>query len=61
MPGSATTPGRQGARVSAPFRFAFRDLNSVGTQNISSIVAPWLAYTFPCQRFVTCLAAPPHA
>ena len=61
MPGSPTTPGRQGARVNAPFRFAFRQLNSVGTRDSDSIVAQWLAYTLPCQRFVTCLAAPPHA
>jgi hypothetical protein len=61
MPGSTTTPGRQGARVGAPFRFAFRQVNSVSTRDNGSIVAQWLAYLFPCQRFVTCLAAPPHA
>jgi hypothetical protein len=61
MPGSPTTPGRQGARVSAPRRFAFRHLNCVCTRDFKPIVAQWLAYTFPCQRFVTCLAAPPHA
>ena len=39
MPGSPTTPGRQGARTSAPRRFAFRHLNSVGTRDRKSIVA----------------------
>jgi len=55
MPGSPTTPGRQGARVSAPFRFAFRQVNSVSTRD-SSIVAQWLAYTLPCRRFADILA-----
>ena len=32
MPGSRTTPGRLGARSSAPARFAFRLANGVGTQ-----------------------------
>jgi hypothetical protein len=44
MPGSPTTPGRQGARISAPFHFAFRHLNSVSTRDSNSIVAPLLAY-----------------
>ena len=34
MPGSATTPGRLGARGYAPSRFAFRIRNVVGTRDI---------------------------
>lgn len=51
MPGSPTTPGRRGARNIALRRVAFRYGNSVGTRDICSIVAQWLAYTHPCQRF----------
>ena len=61
MPGSQTTPGRLGARISAPARFAFRHTNGVGTQRIAIFEAQWLAYTHPCQRFVMCLTARPHA
>ena len=61
MPGFQTTPGRAGARTSAPDRVAFRPSNGVGTQNEVLFAAPWLAYTHPCQRFVMCLAATPHA
>jgi hypothetical protein len=61
MPGSQTTPGRLGTRNSAPHRFAFRPNNGVGTQKKVIFAAQWLAYAHPCQRFVTCLAAIPHA
>lgn len=56
MPGSSTTPGRPSACDGARRRVAFRHLNSVGTRDINSIVAQWLAYAFPCQRFAPHLA-----
>ena len=56
MPGSQTTPGRQGACVGAPRRVAFRVRNRVGTRDEIPIVAQWLAYAFPCQRFAPHLA-----
>ena len=56
MPGSTTTPGHQGACDGAPGRVALRYLNSVGTRDINSIVAQWLAYASPCQRFAPHLA-----
>ena len=51
MPGSKTTPGRPGARASAPVRSAFRLTHNVGTRDKSSFAAQWLAYTHPCRRF----------
>ena len=57
MPGSATTPGYPSASDDALGYVAFRYLNSVGTRGINFIVAQWLAYAFPCQRFATHLAA----
>ncbi len=57
MPGSMTTPGRQGTRACAPLRVAFRVLNSVGTRNYTTIAAQWLARTFPYRRFAGRLAA----
>jgi hypothetical protein len=56
MPGSATTPGHPSACDGALGRVAFRNLNSVGTRDINSIVAQWLAYAFPCRRFTDALA-----
>jgi len=56
MPGSTTTPGHPGACDGASRRFAFRSLNSVGTRDINSIVAQWLACAYPCQRFAPHLA-----
>jgi hypothetical protein len=61
MPGSQTTPGQPGTRISAPVRVAFHQCNGVGPQNKSPFAAQWLAYTHPCQRFEMCLAATPHA
>jgi hypothetical protein len=61
MPGSQTAQGRSGARTRAPARVAFRFNDSVGTLDEVTIAAQWLAYPHPCQRFVTCLAATPHA
>jgi hypothetical protein len=61
MPGSRTAQGRLGARTSAPARVAFRFNNSVGALDEVNFAAQWLAYTHPCQRFVMCLAATPHA
>jgi len=56
MPGSTTTPGHPGARDCALRRFAFRYTDSVGTRNQFSIVAQWLACTYPCRRFADILA-----
>src|SRR6202035_1185392 len=56
MPVSKTTPGRLGARVIAPIRFAFRQRNDVGTQDEGTFAAQWLAYALPCQRFADALA-----
>ena len=56
MPGSTTTPGRLGTCNSVSSRIALRSENGVGTQNYESIVAQWLAYAYPCQRFVPPLA-----
>lgn len=57
MPGSATTPGHLYACDVACRCVAFRFLNSVGTREINSFVAQWLAYAFPCRRFADSLAA----
>jgi len=56
MPGSSTTQDRTCARVDAHLRFAFRCDNGVGVP-IDSFAAQWLAYAFPCRRFVSGLAA----
>ena len=60
MPGSQTARGQTDTRSSAPVRVAFRFSNSVGTPENVTFVARWLAYTYPCQRFVLCLTTP-HA
>ncbi len=52
MPGSQTTRGQTGTRSRAPVRVAFRFNDSVGTPEKVTFVAQWLAYTYPCQRFV---------
>jgi hypothetical protein len=49
------TPGRPGARDSAPVRVAFRTRNSVGTRGLA-FAAQWLAYALPYRRFVAVLA-----
>src|SRR5439155_21489487 len=56
MPGSATTPGHPGACDGALGYVAFRFLYSVGTRDINSVAAQWLAYACPCQRFAPHLA-----
>jgi hypothetical protein len=56
MPGSLTPPGCPGTHADAPVHVAFRDPNSVGTQDIH-IVAQWLAYAIPCRRFTSDLTA----
>jgi hypothetical protein len=56
MPGSSTTPGHPSACDGALGYVAFRLLDSVGTQDINSVVAQWLAYACPCQRFAPHLA-----
>ncbi len=56
MPGSATTPGHPSACDCALGHVAFRFQNSVGTRNIKTIAAQWLACTYPCQRFAPYLA-----
>ncbi len=56
MPGSPTTPGRPGTRDDAPVRVAFRTANGVGTRNLCTFAAQWLAYALPCRRFAATLA-----
>jgi hypothetical protein len=55
MPGSATTPGHPSACDDAHGYVAFRALNSVGTRDVNSFVAQWLACAFPCRRFANTL------
>ena len=55
MPGSTTTPGHPHACDGAFRCIAFRLLNGVGTRDINSFVAQWLAYAFPCRRFADTL------
>ena len=55
MPGSATSRDRGCARVDAHPRVAFRRDKSVGVP-IDNFAAQWLAYAFPCRRFVSGLA-----
>jgi hypothetical protein len=57
MPGSSTTPGRPGARDSAPGRVAFRPLNGVGAQDRKTVAARWLAYALPYRRFAPALTS----
>ncbi|MEP6558995.1 MAG: hypothetical protein ABJB17_10975, partial [Burkholderiales bacterium] len=56
MPGSATAPGHLGTCGGAPICVALRTENGVGTRDYVSIAAQWLAYAYPCQRFVPHLA-----
>src|SRR5229473_509342 len=56
MPGSATTPGRSGARAVAPVRVAFRAVNGVGSRDMP-FAAQWLAYALPYRRFAHTLAS----
>ena len=55
MPGSPTTPGRPGARATAPVRVAFRVANGVGARNYRAFAAQWLACALPCRRFAGAL------
>ena len=55
MPGSATTPGRLGARTNAPVRVAFRAAYCVGARdNLLSRLNGWPIRS-PCRRFATVL------
>jgi hypothetical protein len=56
MPGSQTTQGQADARNTAPARFAFRQVNNVGTPIHNDFAAQWLAYTLPYRRFADTLA-----
>jgi hypothetical protein len=56
MPGSATTPGRVGARNNAPVHVAFRDSDHVGARDYLAFAAQWLAYALPYRRFAVILA-----
>ena len=56
MPVSSTTPGRPSACVTALGDIAFRYTDSVGTRNLFSIAAQWLACTLPYRRFADILA-----
>jgi len=55
MPGSPTAPSRPDARDHASVRVAFRFAQSVGVSGSASFAAQWLAYAFPCRRFVPAL------
>ncbi len=57
MPGSTTTPGRLSTRINALRHLAFRYTDSVGTRDIFSIAAQWLAYTYPYRRFANTLTS----
>jgi len=56
MPGSQTTPDRNGARAKATVRIAFRTQHSVGVRVEHSFAAQWLAYALPYRRFALTLA-----
>ncbi len=56
MPGSPTTPSRPSACVGALSHVAFRYTDSVGTRDLFSIAAQWLACTYPDRRFADTLA-----
>jgi len=56
MPGSTTAPGRPKRSHGVLGRVAFRHVDSVGTQDMFTIAARWLAYALPCQRFAMHLA-----
>jgi hypothetical protein len=56
MPGSPTTPSRPSACVGALSHVAFRYTDSVGTRDLFSIAAQWLACTYPDRRFAGTLA-----
>jgi hypothetical protein len=56
MPGSTTTPGHPGACDRALECVAFRYSDGVGTQDKPTVVAQWLASTFPYRRFTDILA-----
>jgi hypothetical protein len=55
MPGSQTTRGRVGARDSALTHIAFHSTYGVGTPEIITYAAQWLACTIPCRRFADAL------
>ena len=56
MPGSQTPRDRTCACVDARARVAFHLANGVGVPDKFHFVAPWLAYSHPCQRFASHLA-----
>ena len=55
MPGSQTTQGRWVTRADVPYRVAFRVSYRVGTLEINTYAAQWLACTLPCRRFTGAL------
>ena len=59
MPGSPTTPGRQGACDDAPVVLPSAT-NRVGARDINSFAAQWLACTLPCRRFADTSRMPAH-
>ena len=54
MPGSLTTPGRAGTRITRPpvLPSAMATASAPGT---NPFAAPWLAYALPCRRFAAAL------
>ena len=56
MPGSQTTQGQMDARDGVSIHVAFHQGYGVGTPEIITYAAQWLAYTIPCRRFTDTLA-----
>ena len=56
MPGSLTTPGRSGTRITHPpvLPSAMSTASAPGTS--FPFAARWLAYALPCRRFAAALA-----
>ena len=54
MPGSATTPGQTGARMSRP-SIVPSAVSKASAPGIVPFAAQWLAYALPCRRFAPAL------
>jgi hypothetical protein len=55
MPGSQTTRGQTDTRHSVSTHVAFHETYRVGTPEIITYAAQWLACTLPCRRFADIL------
>jgi len=54
MPGSATTPGQTGTRMSCPSMLPSA-LSKASAPGFMPFAAQWLAYALPCRRFAIVL------